>query len=356
MEFLIDNQILDRIRKIVSNPKLQKKPLHIAVAYWGKNSIRETGLQERINQNPDNTKVICDIKSGACNPKPVEQLLKSGIGVKTGENMHAKVWVCGDEVIVGSANVSANGLGFDDKGSNLMNREAAVYIRNKEFAETVTTWFERTWKDSDCVHEEDIDWARKHWKLRRNSKVMQRVGRDSYLARVSQPRVQRKLYETVKVLVWQEEENPWPDRNIKKITDYVEGDDAERLYTREEWEHNENRDYWRCTNDRWKFRKGDIFLEFTYPPRGNKLRFRGVHRVASENNSHKKIGKEDYIVMYYKEADCNGYIVTGADQDKLKQMVELYKRSKKLKWEENSAGNLIDMNIRKFLNLRIFSG
>ncbi|MYD45826.1 MAG: hypothetical protein F4W92_05685 [Gammaproteobacteria bacterium] len=80
------------------------------MSYWGKDALVETGLRQRIDVDPTSVQVICDLWSGACNPAPIQQLIKSGVEVKTLDHFHAKVLVCGSDVLVGSASASLNGL------------------------------------------------------------------------------------------------------------------------------------------------------------------------------------------------------------------------------------------------------
>ena len=75
-----------------------------AVAYWGKDATKRTGLAEHPNRAE--VRVICDLLSGACNPNEIEELTRIGVQVKTLDRLHAKVWISGHDVIVGSANAS----------------------------------------------------------------------------------------------------------------------------------------------------------------------------------------------------------------------------------------------------------
>ena len=146
--FLSGDRILARVKEICNNTE---SVLQIAVSYWGQGSLELTGLQDRINQYPDSVEVICDLDSPGCNPEPIQQLIASSVRVRTLNNLHAKVWICGDEVIVGSANVSLYGLGFDSEEAFRTKVEAAVSIQRRGFAYDVQNWFQSLWKNSDEI-------------------------------------------------------------------------------------------------------------------------------------------------------------------------------------------------------------
>ena len=118
MRFLAGVDIQTQVRTITS----RTGEVMAAVAYWGSGAAERTGLTE--HDRPASVRAICDLLSGACNPDEIETLMQLGLSVRTLDRLHAKVWIGGDDVIVGSANASRNGLpGEDEQGANL---EAAV--------------------------------------------------------------------------------------------------------------------------------------------------------------------------------------------------------------------------------------
>ena len=66
----------------------------------------------------------------------------------------------GNEAVVGSANASMNGLGFETAGPNI---EAAVHLRDKEIAGKVREWFLREWGLADCVDDALLQAAETLW-------------------------------------------------------------------------------------------------------------------------------------------------------------------------------------------------
>ncbi|WP_168193475.1 phospholipase D family protein [Bradyrhizobium sp. NAS96.2] len=67
--------------------------------------MRSLGLQ-----NWKNVEVICNLESGGCNPYAIEELLKAGFEVRSHRRLHAKIYIFNERVIIGSSNVSSNGL------------------------------------------------------------------------------------------------------------------------------------------------------------------------------------------------------------------------------------------------------
>ena len=107
MRFLTGADIQTEVRAIAS----RTGEVLAAVAYWGSGASDRTALTQ--HDRPVNVRVICDLLSGACNPAEIEVLRKLGVTVKTLDRLHAKVWIGGNDVIVGSANASRNGLPGD---------------------------------------------------------------------------------------------------------------------------------------------------------------------------------------------------------------------------------------------------
>lgn len=341
LKFLNEEQILPAIRKLTK----KKGPIRIAVAYWGKNSPLETGLLDRIQKSPRSVKVICDLRSGACNPSPIKKLLNSKAPTRTLDNMHAKVWICGADVIVGSANVSANGLGFDDVASLRGNIEAAIHTNSNECAETARSWFDALWDRSDEVTDNHIRWATDQWRIR-NSTGKPRRAQRKFLLETVKSGVNLRALENVHVLAWREDLES--EMSVEGEKFLKEG--ARNFYTKAEWiAHDANRDYYSCAKGtKWQFKKDQVFLDFRPTPSdGKKLSFKGIFRIVSNNNQYYETDSE-LIVLCYKEADCKGYIFPKKEQRELKKMIE--KRLYESGWEENRAdGNLLDCDIVDFI-------
>ena len=166
VEFLSDNRILKAVQELC---KPKPSLIQIAVSYWGQDALSSTGLSKRIENDVELIKVICDLDSPGCNPEPIQELISAGVAVKTLRNFHAKVWICGDCVIVGSANVSLYGLGFNDANTSLRKVEAAVSIQDKHFVALVQDWFNNWWQSSVNVTPNHLKVAQEKWAERRDA-------------------------------------------------------------------------------------------------------------------------------------------------------------------------------------------
>lgn len=347
MQFLTDHQITKNIKNIISNSSQRRKPLNIAVAYWGESAIETLGLDVRVESGSNNVRVICDLMGGACNPSIIEELQKFRILVKTRNGMHAKVWICGTHVIVGSANASTNGLGFDGDNSVAVNQEAAVHLRDSKFAYSVNSWFDRLWDDEDSVlvNKDHLDVAKRLWRRRKYSGNRNQVQpKGSLLDRIRSSRINTQEFNDVKIVVWENDPRPDP----KGLGDYLHSDKARKYYSDNEWDNGRDRSHWDCGNDRWQFKRNTTYLDFVYEQNSkSNPDFRGISRAVSPDGQHEQVGKS-YIVLRYEEPDCKGYILTNEDKRQLKKMVQAH--CEKENWKVDSAMNLIDLHLSTFVH------
>ena len=103
MRFLSGTEIQREVSDLVN----RDGDTSIAVAYWGHDAVDRTGIAQKKNGN---LRILCDLLSGFCNPFPIEVLRMGEIPVRTLNLLHAKVWINGSNVILGSANASVYGL------------------------------------------------------------------------------------------------------------------------------------------------------------------------------------------------------------------------------------------------------
>lgn len=99
---LLSNDIWTTIKKLSQKSKRTK----IAVAYFG------TGATKQLKLKTGDTLVVAmglnNVKSGQVNPFEIEILLDKGVKLFNLSNLHSKIYLFDDKVIVGSANVSTN--------------------------------------------------------------------------------------------------------------------------------------------------------------------------------------------------------------------------------------------------------
>jgi hypothetical protein len=188
----------------------QAARIRVAVAYWGSGSFKRIDAESLVNKD---IVIVCDLMSGACDAAEIESLQKT-LGksrVLTRDRLHAKVWLADRGAIVGSSNVSANGLGFEGdelKGSI----EANVFIDDAEAAAAIDSWFEND------VLDEAREIKKADFKEARRRRKRHRITRP-------QPFTEGSLLEALRMtpssfadrafVVWVEEElpdlDPWAD-------------------------------------------------------------------------------------------------------------------------------------------------
>lgn len=126
--------IRSAIRKVLASG-----PTKIAVAFWGEGALKGLGLEHR---RLSDVKVICNLSVGACAPSVIRNLLDSGADVRALSTLHAKVYLGTREAVVGSANISRNGLGIrEGYGWN----EACVRLASPTEVAHLDAWFDELW-------------------------------------------------------------------------------------------------------------------------------------------------------------------------------------------------------------------
>lgn len=165
--FLSGDAIAAEVRSLI---KKSKGPLRIAVAYWGSDSVERVGLSRR--GRPE-TRILCNARSGVCSPEALSSMIKlPRIEVRSSRRLHAKVYCADDCVIVGSANASANGLGFESEGEVGGLHEAAILSREPNVVAAVAHWFDDLYSlvASEVVDEQLIETIRPIWNAQRRKR------------------------------------------------------------------------------------------------------------------------------------------------------------------------------------------
>ena len=137
-----------------------------AVAYWGKNS------DSLLLQFPNvKMRIICNLLSGGTNPEPIKKLrCCENVEVRRLDNLHAKVILNETTAIIGSANLSTNGLNHEnDEDPGWI--EAGITTKDSVQIEEVTDWFESQWSQTKEITPSNLDTAQKNWNKRRKTRI-----------------------------------------------------------------------------------------------------------------------------------------------------------------------------------------
>jgi len=117
-------------------------------------------------------RVLCNLESGATNPAVVRELQKhSGIEVRTLADLHAKVILADHAAIVGSANLSANGLGFEG-GEAARWVEAGTLVTEQSELPKIRAWFADLWSRATEIGPDQLAIAEAAWSRRRGTRPL----------------------------------------------------------------------------------------------------------------------------------------------------------------------------------------
>lgn len=157
MQFLYGKELSSAIRQIASSNKVS-----MAVAFWGHRG--EDSLPPLPLTGRKKWRIVCNLKMGGTNPKTIAALQtlskKPAEYVRHHPRLHAKVYLSNDAAIVGSANVSANGLGLEGKEVDGW-VEAGLLVRDATVIRNIQQWFDELWDTADPVTARDLSDARK---------------------------------------------------------------------------------------------------------------------------------------------------------------------------------------------------
>jgi hypothetical protein len=135
LELLRENEIGPRFSKL----KSRAAKVVIAVPFWGEGAIETLNLKRG-----KRVRVLCNLRSGACNPYVIERLMRIGHHVKTHAKLHAKIYATSGACIVGSSNASTNGLA--DEGRQIQGWvEANVLSDDTDLLHEALALFEGLW-------------------------------------------------------------------------------------------------------------------------------------------------------------------------------------------------------------------
>ena len=156
---LLEDKLSNEIKKFL---KTEVK-LRIAVAFIG------DGASKLFGPKTEDVKIICNLTMGGTNPREIETLIKrfGRENVKQVDNLHAKLYIGAEYAIVGSSNMSANGLGIQPSAL----REAGYKFKlDQPSGKDGADWFDSLWSKASGISEQDLKIAQDRWKNRDRSR------------------------------------------------------------------------------------------------------------------------------------------------------------------------------------------
>lgn len=159
--FLSDSSYKDAVQKTLNSAS----HADMAVAFWGH------GAEKLFSQwHGGALRIICNLAMGGTNPTVIEKLQKvRGAEVKQLSTLHAKVLLTDLQLVMGSANMSANGLGFEDNESAAW-QEAGIQSSDPALIQQSSQWFEAQWQTASAIRPDDIKTAWEAWAKRRKQR------------------------------------------------------------------------------------------------------------------------------------------------------------------------------------------
>lgn len=167
--------------KAVVELMTSKDDIFCAVAFWGSGGIAL--LKNSLDKNPKRKiTIICNLESGATNPDFVSWCLKNpkNFTILTSSKLHANVILGAKKYIVGSTNISANGLGHkNDETNGLM--EASITGDDAKTAKEILSWFKSEEKKAKKITTKMLKEARLVWARRKQIKEFEDPGAKSLI-------------------------------------------------------------------------------------------------------------------------------------------------------------------------------
>jgi hypothetical protein len=138
----------------------------VAVAFWGIHAANAVGL----NLAASGSRVLLNADSGACNPNELAHLRTfKNVEVRNVGRLHAKLIVGTKKLLVGSANMSSNGLGYEGSEASGWSEACLISTEQRTVADA-KKWFDALWSKGEPLSDEVIERARRarltlhrHW-------------------------------------------------------------------------------------------------------------------------------------------------------------------------------------------------
>src|SRR5439155_2579811 len=144
MKFLRRNELSREIQRICRT----RATIKCAVAYWGKDALRLTGLRPQQR----NVKLICCLDGGASDPDVIG---KFGSRARQNDFLHAKVIWTRDKAIVSSANISSNGMPDEEQYAKGL-IEAGILVIDPAVLAEISDWFDVQYKAARVINAGDL--------------------------------------------------------------------------------------------------------------------------------------------------------------------------------------------------------
>ncbi|RWN11445.1 MAG: hypothetical protein EOR94_27485 [Mesorhizobium sp.] len=215
---------------------LKEEDFICAVAFWGNGASSRLGKRSPQGKLP---RIICNLTSGGTNPYEVEKLIGNDLGaygqVKQSNTLHAKVFLASDRAVVGSANVSTNGLGIEG-GTPAKWIEAGVLVTDKGQLGQISAWLETEWEGAAIIDRNDLLRAREAWFRHQmaNGPTLKSQGSNSSLAKFPVPPSDGAIAGVDFPLLnwWNDTPYRWAPEAISAVSKLISDNDPKKIEAR----------------------------------------------------------------------------------------------------------------------------
>lgn len=322
------------IQHEVANIMSRTGKVMAAVAYWGEGASERTGIAR--NKRRNKAQVICDLLSGACNPAEIEKLMRLDVQVKTLDRLHAKVWIGGSSVILGSANASKNGLPDTNRHTTTANVEAAILSSDRNFSQETRKWFEALWKKATAIDKDILDRARTAWEHR--NRFSGRAFTATLMHRFWAPQPPTRLSGLRLVAYLEDDWSTEAKRFLKK--------EAMTHYTEEEWTDlkGEAPFYeWPLRHPEWTARAGTVLMDFSCKRKGGTFTFNGFWSVR---DCKPVTLANSRLTLLTRLPHFNGYAISAEERAWLAKAIGRFVTNRKFRTDPFNS--YIDMDLLEF--------
>jgi len=139
LQLLREHQVAPAFREA----KNRAHNIVIGVPFWGRGAVATLDLSKS-----NSVRILCNLDQPGCNPDVIAEIRSLGISVRTNPRLHAKIYATEAMAIVGSSNVSTNGLSEEGSASKSW-IEANIISDDPLIIEQVFAFFDGIWEHPD---------------------------------------------------------------------------------------------------------------------------------------------------------------------------------------------------------------
>ncbi|KAA2235570.1 phospholipase D family protein [Salinarimonas soli] len=149
------HELSQEIRRVLGGAHVR-----CAVAFWGKGT---GAFLKSVGADLTDLRIVCNIEMGGTNPDALVELgAPDNSRLRHQQGLHAKVYISDRGLVVGSANVSENGIGLEQDVAGLT-EAGVVYGPHEDAWSAAAAWFEQLFERAAQVDADAIATARQRF-------------------------------------------------------------------------------------------------------------------------------------------------------------------------------------------------